>query len=160
LKTTILLVEDSKMQQLANERILRKAGYTVLNASDGEEALRIARKNIPDLILLDMLLPKLRGRDVMRALKHDPLTALIPIVIFSSLPQSNEEKLKKEGAAGYFAKQRLVGRAGDGRKELIRLIEDSVQKSRNASERQSKKLQGGPPLGPIDSLEFSARDKG
>ena len=160
MKTTILLVEDSKMQRLANERILRKAGYTVLNASDGEEALRVARENIPDLILLDMLIPKLRGRDVMRALKHDPPTALIPIVILSSLPQSNERKLKKEGAAGYFAKERLVGRADDGRKELIQLIEDSVQKSRNASERQSKKSSRGEPLGPIDSLELSHRDKG
>ncbi len=143
MKTTILLVEDSKMQRLANERILRKAGYTVLNAGDGEEALRVARKNIPDLILLDMLLPKLRGRDVMRALKHDPPTALIPIVIFSSLPQSNEKKLKKEGAAGYFAKERLVGKGDDGRQELIQLIEASVQKSREARERKSKKAPGG-----------------
>ena len=147
MKTTILLVEDSKMQRLANERILRKAGYTVLNASDGEEALRVARENIPDLILLDMLLPKLRGRDVLRALKHDPTTTHIPVVVFSGLPQSNEKKLKKEGAAAYFAKQRLVGTGQDGRKELIRLIDESLHKSGNASEQHSKKSSCGAATG-------------
>ena len=68
MKTTVLLVEDSKFQKLVNERMLHKAGYTVLNASDGEEALRLARETIPDIILLDMLLPKLGGREVMQAL--------------------------------------------------------------------------------------------
>ena len=66
MKTTVLLVEDSKFQKLVNERMLHKAGYTVLTASDGEEALRLARETIPDIILLDMLLPKLGGREVCR----------------------------------------------------------------------------------------------
>ncbi len=67
-KTTVLLVEDSKFQKLVNERMLHKAGYTVLTASDGEEALRLARETIPDIILLDMLLPKLGGREVITRL--------------------------------------------------------------------------------------------
>ena len=57
MKKTILLVEDSKVQKLANERILFKAGYLVLFAGDGEEALRLARESVPDLVLLDLLLP-------------------------------------------------------------------------------------------------------
>ena len=130
MKTTILLVEDSKIQRLTNERILHKAGYTVLNAGDGEEALRVARKSIPDVILLDMLLPKLGGREVMQALKHDLLTAKIPILVFSSLPQTNEQRLRDEGAAGYFEKARLVEGAAGGEKELIELIETTVQRSR------------------------------
>ena len=52
----MLLVEDSKVQKLQNERILHKAGYSVLTADDGEQALRLAHEKIPDLILLDMLL--------------------------------------------------------------------------------------------------------
>jgi CheY-like chemotaxis protein len=133
LKTTILLVEDSKIQRLTNERILHKAGYTVLNAGDGEEALRVARNSIPDVILLDMLLPKLGGREVMQALKKDPPTAQIPILVFSSLPQTNEERLREDGAAGYFEKARLVEGAAGGEKELIDLIENIVQKSRKAT---------------------------
>jgi CheY-like chemotaxis protein len=57
--TTVLLVEDNRIQKLVNERILHKAGYTVLHAADGEEAVRLARANPPDIVLLDMLLPKL-----------------------------------------------------------------------------------------------------
>ena len=133
MKTTILLVEDSKIQRLTNERILHKAGYTVLNAGDGEEALRVARNSIPDVILLDLLLPKLGGREVMQALKHDLPTAQIPILVFSSLPQANEERLRGDGAAGYFEKSRLVEGAAGGEKDLIELIENIVQKSRKAA---------------------------
>jgi CheY-like chemotaxis protein len=133
LKTTILLVEDNKIQRLTNERILHRAGYTVLNAADGEEALRVASTSIPDLILLDMLLPKLGGREVMQALKRDPATVKIPILFFSSLSQANEARLKNEGAAGYFEKSRLVEHSAAGEKELIQLIETIVQKSRQRS---------------------------
>ena len=134
MKTTILLVEDSKIQRMANERILHKAGYMVLNAGDGEEALQVARNGKPDIILLDLLLPKLGGREVMRALKQDPLTAQIPILVFSGLPQTNEGRLKDEGAAGYFEKSRLFLEDEVGQQELIRLIEKIVQKSRNEKE--------------------------
>lgn len=138
MQTIILLVEDSKIQKLANERILHKAGYTVLNAKDGEEALRLAREAIPDIILLDMLLPKLGGREVMQALRRDPPTTQIPILVFSSLPQANEGKLKDEGAAGYFEKSRLVDHAATGEKELIQLIENIVRKSRERNKALSE----------------------
>ena len=139
MQTKVLLVEDSKIQKLANERILHKAGYMVLNAADGEEALCLARENIPDIVLLDMLLPKLGGREVMRALRADPPTAMIPVLVFSSLPQANEVKLKDEGAAGYFEKSRLVENVGIGEKELIQLIEDIVRKSRQRSKPAAQK---------------------
>ena len=104
----MLLVEDSRVQKWANERILHKGGYLVINAGDGEEAVRVAREKIPDLILLDMLLPKLSGPEVMRALRENPATAKIPIIVLSSLPQCNEAKLAQEGAASYFEKSRVV----------------------------------------------------
>jgi len=143
LKTTVLLVEDSKFQKLANERMLHKAGYTVLNAADGEEALRLARQTIPDVVLLDMLLPKLGGREVMLALRGDPSTTRIPVIFFSSLSQSNELKLANEGAAGYFSKTRLAEHPAAGEKELIQLIEKIVQKSRKASEPKELKSSRG-----------------
>jgi two-component system, NtrC family, sensor kinase len=73
------------LPKLMNERMLHKAGYTVLNARNGEEALRLAREAIPGIILLDISSFKLGGRKVMQALQRDPLTAHIPVLVFSSL---------------------------------------------------------------------------
>ena len=67
----ILLVEDSKFLRLATERALTRAGYQMSSAVDGDEALLLAHANLPDLILLDMLLPKMSGPDVLKALKLD-----------------------------------------------------------------------------------------
>ena len=100
----ILLIEDSRFQRIANERALVKAGYSVIQAGDGEEGLRVARKDIPDLILLDMMLPKVSGLDVLRALKSDVLVKHIPVIVLSGLGQGNETKLLNEGAAAFFMK--------------------------------------------------------
>ena len=100
----ILLVEDSKFQRIANGRALVKAGYEVIYAGDGEEGLRSARENIPDLILLDMMLPKVSGVDVLRALKSDVLVKHVPVIVVSGLGQANEAKLLKEGAAAFLMK--------------------------------------------------------
>ena len=78
-----------------------------MSASDGEEALRMAYATAPDLILLDMLLPKLGGPEVLHALRNNPLTALVPVIVLSSLPQKNEAKLLKEGATAYFEKSKM-----------------------------------------------------
>jgi CheY-like chemotaxis protein len=104
---SILLVDDSRFMRLANEKALARAGYNVVAAGDGEEALRMAQAKVPDLILLDMLLPKLGGAQVLQALKKNPLTLAIPVVVLSSLPQKNEAKLLKEGATAYFDKSTL-----------------------------------------------------
>jgi CheY-like chemotaxis protein len=103
----VLLVDDSKFLRMANERALSKAGYQVGTAADGEEALRAAREQLPDIILLDMLLPKLSGPEVLKALKIDPATMHIPVIVLTSLSQKNEEKLIQEGAAAYFEKSSL-----------------------------------------------------
>jgi CheY-like chemotaxis protein len=86
---TVLLVEDSKVVRIAREHAVRKAGYHVVIAVDGMEALSIARVSLPDLILLDMMLPKLDGPSVLRALESDPLTAQIPVVVLTGLSQKN-----------------------------------------------------------------------
>jgi CheY-like chemotaxis protein len=92
---------------MALEQALVKSGYCVLAAGDGEAALRIVCEQAPDLILLDMLLPRLGGPDVLKALKLAPTTAQIPVIVLSSLAQKNDIKLKKAGAVAYFEKSKL-----------------------------------------------------
>ena len=110
----ILIVDDSRFLRLANERALVKAGHVVVTASDGEEGLHMAQERKPDLVVLDMLLPKLSGPEVLRALRKDAATATIPVMVLTSLPQCNEQKLIEEGATSYFAKAELMVDKGSG----------------------------------------------
>ncbi len=103
----VLLVEDSKFLRMANERALSKAGFLVSTAADGEEALKVANDKLPDIILLDMMLPKISGPEVLKALKRNPATMDIPVIVLTSLSQKNEERLLHEGAAAYFEKSTL-----------------------------------------------------
>jgi CheY-like chemotaxis protein len=86
---------------------LSRAGYLVSTAADGEEALQVAQDKLPDIILLDMMLPKISGPEVLRTLKANPATRNIPVVVLTSLSQKNEEKLIHEGAIAYFEKSAL-----------------------------------------------------
>jgi CheY-like chemotaxis protein len=72
------------------------------------EALILAYESHPDLILLDLMLPKLDGAAVLRTLKADPVTARIPVVVVTALSEKNEEKLMKEGAAAFLEKGSLL----------------------------------------------------
>jgi two-component system, cell cycle response regulator len=104
---TILLVEDNKFLRKAAEAALRGRGFTVLTATDGEEALKLAQSvhNAPDLVLLDIVMPKLNGFDVLRLLKGDPVTSHIPVIVLSNLEQQNDILTARElGAAGYWVK--------------------------------------------------------
>ncbi len=103
----VLLVDDSKFLRMANERALCRAGFQVSTAADGEEALKIANDKLPDIIVLDMMLPKISGPDVLKALKANPATIDIPVIVLTSLSQKNEDKLLSEGAAAYFEKSTL-----------------------------------------------------
>lgn len=108
----ILLVEDSKPIRRENERALLKAGYEVICAVDGESALRFAQDMKPDLILLDMILPKMSGPEVLQHLKSDPRTTDIPVVVVSSLSEKNREKLMEAGAEDYLEKNELMPKQG------------------------------------------------
>ena len=104
----VLLVEDSKFLRMATEHSLSKAGYLVSTAADGEEALQVAKEKLPDIILLDMMLPKISGPNVLKALKENHATMHIPVIVLTSLSQKNEEKLTSEGAAAHFEKSALA----------------------------------------------------
>ena len=120
----ILLVEDSKTIRNENESALLKAGYEVICAEDGEMALEMARTDAPELILLDMILPKVSGPEVLRRLKRDRGTADIPVVVVSSLSDRNREKLVEDGAEDYLEKGTLMPAPGVNRlpQELENII--------------------------------------
>jgi DNA-binding response OmpR family regulator len=115
----VLLAEDDRFLRKAAEAALKRQGFTVLPAVDGEEALRVARAETPDIVLLDLIMPKLQGFEVLRALKADPATAAIPVIILSNLGQDSDVKQAMDaGAAGYFVKanlslQDMVKRVGE-----------------------------------------------
>jgi CheY-like chemotaxis protein len=104
---TILVVDDSIHLQIAFKKVLTSSGYGVELANDGEEGLRLARTVRPDVILLDMMLPKLSGLDVLLALKKDRTTEKIPVIALSGLPSSNDARLRRDGAVSYLQKSNL-----------------------------------------------------
>lgn len=122
----ILLVEDSKFLRLATERALTRAGYEVSSAIDGSEVLGVAREKLPDLILLDMLLPKMSGPDVLKALKSDPVTKAIPVVVMTGLSQKNAARLGQDGAIAFLEKGDLA--LDKGSEKLLTALRDILQK--------------------------------
>jgi CheY-like chemotaxis protein len=108
---------------LENERELIKAGYEVICAEDGEAALQLAREQLPDLILLDLLLPKLNGPEVLAHLKSTRETAPIPVVVLSSLYGKNRDKLMALGAEDYLEKNTLME---NGQNLLPKVLEDVI----------------------------------
>jgi len=86
----------------------------------------------PDLIILDLMLPKLSGIDLLRAVRKDPATAATPVMILSSLSQRNEEKLVKEGATAYFEKSMLE--SSNGTVPFLSAVEQLLQASKGKAQ--------------------------
>jgi CheY-like chemotaxis protein len=104
----VLLAEDDRFLRRAAEARLRRRGLDVLTAADGEEALRLARAEPLDLILLDVIMPKLEGFQVLKALKEDEATARIPVIILSNLEQERDvAQAKALGAIAFLVKAHL-----------------------------------------------------
>lgn len=104
----VLLIEDSRFLQMATQRALARAGYQVDTAGNGEDALQMAREKQPDMILLDMLLPKMPGLEVLKALKRDEATAAIPVIVLTGMSDKNAERLRKDGAFAFLSKEELA----------------------------------------------------
>lgn len=104
----IVLAEDDRMLRKAMETVLRRHGFVVSSAVDGEEALRLIQTEQPDLVLLDLIMPKLQGFDVLASLKEDPATAAIPVIVLSNLSQDRDkQEALDHGAVGYLSKSAL-----------------------------------------------------
>lgn len=126
--STLLVVEDSRPMRATMKRIFVEAGFDVVDVGDGEAALQSVHNSRPDLIILDLLLPKMGGEVLLRALKQDATTVSIPVIVVSSLPQSNADRLQGEGATAYIEKSKLDLMSGGG-KNLIRLVNAALRKS-------------------------------
>ena len=108
MSATILLAEDDRILRKAGEATLKKKGYTVIAAVDGEDALAKAREHKPDLILLDVIMPKLQGFEVLASLKQDSSTRDIPVIMLSNLQEESDiRKAADGGALGYLVKSNV-----------------------------------------------------
>lgn len=104
-KKKILFIEDEPDLQRTMSAVLDKAGFSVVKALDGQLGFKLAKKEKPDLILLDLILPKMDGFAVLRALKKDAETKDIPIVVLTNLEGSIDvEKALRLGATTYLVK--------------------------------------------------------
>jgi two-component system cell cycle response regulator DivK len=102
---TILYVEDNEMNRKIVRALLKNTAYRLLEAFDGEAGVAAALAEKPDLILMDVQLPKMSGIDATRALRANPQTAATPILVITSFALSgDEQKAKDAGATGYMAK--------------------------------------------------------
>ena len=107
--TTILLAEDDAiLSELYTER-LKQEGFNVVHANNGEEALQFVGDYNPSLIILDIMMPKMNGLDVLKNLKENPATATIPVIVVTALVQEIE-KLNKimTQADAYIVKSEVL----------------------------------------------------
>jgi CheY-like chemotaxis protein len=125
--TRIVVADDDRMFRKVAETTLRRQGYTVATASDGEEALQLIRSERPDIIVLDLIMPKLQGFDVLNILKQDTLTSAIPVIVLSSLTQEQDKQEALDlGAVAYFNKTTF------SLSELVKQVENTLTKGQES----------------------------
>lgn len=102
---TILHIEDNAFNRKIVRDVLARTSYRLVEAGDGVEGLTAVRQASPDLVLLDIQLPKMSGLDVIRALRSDPQTSGVPIIVITSFALSgDDQKVMEAGASHYFSK--------------------------------------------------------
>jgi CheY-like chemotaxis protein len=101
----VLIVDDNDRNRKLARDVLRAGGLRTIEAADGREALTLAAESLPDVILLDLRLPDMEGREVAHALREDVRTRRIPVVALSALRHSGDhDALSAEGFAGWLEK--------------------------------------------------------
>ena len=100
----ILVVEDHPTMREAMRLVLEGEGFVIDEASDGETALAMVRSDPPDLVFLDLNIPGVSGTDVLRALKGDPATAPVRVIIVTATGEEGRERVISLGADEYFTK--------------------------------------------------------
>jgi two-component system cell cycle response regulator DivK len=102
---TVLYVEDNEYNRKIVRQLLSRTTYRLIEANDGEAGVAAAREQQPDLVLMDVQLPKMSGLEATRILKSDATTAHIPIVVITSFALSgDDQKAMDAGASSYLAK--------------------------------------------------------
>ena len=119
-KEKILVVDDEKDIIAPLEMYLKSNGYTIVTASDGIEALKVAEEENPDLILLDIIMPKMDGFTALRKLKANEKTKSIPVIMLT-VKENMKDLCEGRGAEGYVLKP-------FERKELLERIKKILEK--------------------------------
>ena len=102
---TILYVEDNEFNRKLVRDLLARTSYRLLEAVDGETGVAVAQRERPDLIIMDIQLPRMSGLEATRVLRADPVTAQTPIIVITSFAFSgDDQKAKEAGASQYLAK--------------------------------------------------------
>lgn len=101
----ILIVDDSPTQTLSLAKLLKKHGHEILTARDGAEGVEVAKAEIPDLVLMDVVMPKINGFQATRQITKNPSTSHIPVVIVTTKDQETDRIWgERQGAKGYVTK--------------------------------------------------------
>ena len=101
----ILIVDDSPTQALSLSKILKKHGHEILTAKDGAEGVEVAKAELPDLVLMDVVMPRVNGFQATRQITRDEDTKHIPVVIVSTKDQATDRVWgKRQGALDYLIK--------------------------------------------------------
>lgn len=104
----VLLVEDSRFLRAAAEAMLAARGFRVTTAADGEEAIRHCESIVPDLIVMDWVLPKLQGIELLEKFKSSERVAHVPVIVLTGIGKTDcMEKALNAGAAGFIDKARF-----------------------------------------------------
>jgi len=103
--TRVLIVDDSPTETFKLKQMLEENGYDVLEASSGEEGVQVAAAELPDAILMDIVMPGLNGFQATRQISRDSRTAHIPVIIVTTKDQETDRLWgERQGAKGYLSK--------------------------------------------------------
>ncbi|HRD65217.1 MAG TPA: response regulator [Candidatus Competibacter sp.] len=101
----ILIVDDSPTQTLSLAKILKKHGHDVMTAKDGAEGVEVAKAELPDLVLMDVVMPRVNGFQATRQITKTPSTSHIPVIIVTTKDQETDKIWgARQGAKGYVIK--------------------------------------------------------
>jgi CheY-like chemotaxis protein len=123
--TTVLLIEDEKLTLSAMENALQGKGYLVLRASSGEEGIEMARRDTPDMIVLDLIMSGMNGFDVADRLRNENVASNVPILVLTSMDLSAVDRERLAGKVW-----RIAEKGSLATQELISLVESAVSHSK------------------------------